>query len=102
MRVAIANLLVLAFPLLVSASFGDQEILSPPEMAQEPPKDSVFTPVTTSKPSLTDLLTIESSASIYYSYARETEFSKEFSAVDHQLTLLVPTNKAVMGLPRKP
>lgn len=71
-------------------------------MAQDPHQDSVFTPVTTSKPSLTDLLTIESSASIYFSYARETEFSKEFSVVDNQLTLLVPTNKAVMALTRKP
>ncbi|KAH0837760.1 hypothetical protein J3R83DRAFT_5938 [Lanmaoa asiatica] len=58
--------------------------------------------MTTTKPSLTDLLTIESSASIYFSYARETELSKEFSIVDNQLTLLVPTNKAVMALSRKP
>ncbi|KAF8547800.1 hypothetical protein OG21DRAFT_1516701 [Imleria badia] len=97
-----AHLLSLAFPLLVSASLWDQEILSPPAMSQDPHQDSVFTPVTTSKPSLTDLLTIESSASIYFSYARETEFSKEFSVVDNQLTLLVPTNKAIMALSRKP
>lgn len=71
-------------------------------MAQEPFKNSVFTPLTTTKPSLADLLTIESSASIYFSYARETELSKEFSVADSQLTLLVPTNKAVMALGRKP
>ncbi|KAF8435779.1 hypothetical protein L210DRAFT_3408718 [Boletus edulis BED1] len=71
-------------------------------MVQEPPQDPVFIPVTTTRPSLTDLLTIQSSASIYFSYARETEFSKEFSVVDNQLTLLVPTNKAVMALSRKP
>lgn len=98
----VSHLLALSFPLLVSASFGDQEILSPPAMTQEPLQDSVFTPLTTTKPSLADLLTIESSASIYFSYARETEFSKEFSVVDSQLTLLVPTNKAVMALTRKP
>ena len=99
----VAHLLTtLAFPFLASASFGDQEVLSPPAMAQEPLQDSVFTPITTAKPSLTDLLTIESSASIYFSYARETAFSKEFSVVDNQLTLLVPTNKAVMALTRKP
>ena len=41
------------------------------------------------KPTLTDLLTIESSVSICFSYAHETEFLKEFSVVDNQLTLLV-------------
>jgi len=71
-------------------------------MTQEPPQDSVFVPITTTKPNLNDLLTIESSASIYFSYARETEFSKELSVADNQLTLLVPTNKAIMALTRKP
>lgn len=71
-------------------------------MVQDPLQDSVSTPITTTKPSLADLLTIESSASIYFSYARETEFSKEFSVIDNQLTLLVPTNKAIMALTRKP
>ncbi|CDO73412.1 hypothetical protein BN946_scf185013.g46 [Trametes cinnabarina] len=62
-----------------------------------------FIPVTYSgKPSLADLLTIESSASIFYSYARETELSKLFSDAHAQITLLVPTNKAVIALPRKP
>ncbi|KAI8990661.1 hypothetical protein BD414DRAFT_413217 [Trametes punicea] len=62
-----------------------------------------FAPVTFSgKPSLADLLTIESSASIFYSYARETELSKLFSDADARTTLLVPTNKAVIALPRKP
>ena len=71
-------------------------------MAHEPLQDPVFVPVTTTKPNLNDLLTIESSASIYFSYARETEFSKELSVAGNQLTLLVPTNKAVMALARKP
>ena len=96
----VSHLLTFVFPFLVSASFGDQQVLSPPAMALE--WDSVFTPITTGKPTLTDLLTIESSASIYFSYARETSFSTDFSAADNQLTLLVPTNKAVMALPRKP
>lgn len=98
-----SHLLALAFPYLVSASFGNQEVLLPPTMAQEHHQGgSVFTPVTTTKPTLADLLTIESSASIYFSYARETEFSSEFSVADNQWTLLVPTNKAVMALTRKP
>ncbi|KAI9566358.1 hypothetical protein HD554DRAFT_2117519 [Boletus coccyginus] len=98
----VTHFLALAIPLLVSASFADQDILSQPAMVQDPLQDSVFTPITTTKPSLADLLTIESSASIYFSYARETEFSKEFSVIDNQLTLLVPTNKAIMALTRKP
>ncbi|THG94490.1 hypothetical protein EW026_g6994 [Hermanssonia centrifuga] len=54
------------------------------------------------QPALADLLTIEPSASIFYSYARELELSAEFADVNTQRTLLVPTNKAVMALARKP
>ncbi|KAF7976207.1 hypothetical protein HWV62_7394 [Athelia sp. TMB] len=55
------------------------------------------------QPSLTDLLTIESSASIFFSYARELELSTMFgSDGEEKVTLLVPTNKAVMALSRKP
>ncbi|KAJ3807088.1 hypothetical protein EV368DRAFT_47387 [Lentinula lateritia] len=67
-------------------------------------------------PSLADLLTIESSASIFYSYARELALSQLFADSKSSvwdggqkltlatggLTLLVPTNKAVMALARKP
>lgn len=53
-------------------------------------------------PSLADLLTIESSASIFYSYARELELSKMFSNTELNITLLAPNNKAVMALARKP
>ncbi|KAE9390913.1 hypothetical protein BT96DRAFT_959662 [Gymnopus androsaceus JB14] len=55
-------------------------------------------------PSLADLLTIESSASVFYSYARELSLSEVFSQEreGQGLTLLVPTNKAVMALARKP
>ncbi|KAF8971882.1 hypothetical protein BDZ97DRAFT_1650778 [Flammula alnicola] len=61
-----------------------------------------YIPQTTSKPTLADLLTIESSASIFYSYARELELSSLFSDQSAKLTLFVPTNKAVMALSRKP
>ncbi|KAJ7243364.1 hypothetical protein B0H12DRAFT_1130838 [Mycena haematopus] len=54
------------------------------------------------KPTLADLLTIESSTSIFYSYARELTLSDMFSDSDKALTILVPTNKAVMALSRKP
>ncbi|KAJ8701164.1 hypothetical protein PTI98_004121 [Pleurotus ostreatus] len=61
-----------------------------------------FEPLTSSKPTLADLLTIESSASIFYSYARELELCAIFSDKGVNNTLLVPTNKAVMALHRKP
>jgi len=62
----------------------------------------VFIPQKHAKPTLEDLLTIESSASIFYTYARETELSSRLTDETSQLTLFVPTNKAVMALARKP
>ncbi|KAI0348208.1 hypothetical protein BDW22DRAFT_1404189 [Trametopsis cervina] len=61
-----------------------------------------YVPLTQSQPTVADLLTIESSASIFYSYARELELSSQFRDVHAQNTLFVPTNKAVMALARKP
>jgi len=61
-----------------------------------------YTPLTHSKPSIADLLTIEPSVSIFYSYARELELSNIFSDKKSVFTVLVPTNKAVMALSRKP
>ncbi|EGO05417.1 hypothetical protein SERLA73DRAFT_129358 [Serpula lacrymans var. lacrymans S7.3] len=66
-----------------------------------PEKPGTFQPLTNSQPTLADLLTIETSASIFYSYARELELSVRFNS-DDMSTLLVPTNKAVMALARKP
>jgi len=54
------------------------------------------------RPTLFDLLTIEPSSSIFFSYARELQLSRLFVKVDANLTVLVPTNKAVMALTRKP
>ena len=61
-----------------------------------------YVPEISAKPSLADLLTIESSTSIFYSYARELELSQGLSNKDIRMTLFVPTNKAVMALARKP
>ena len=61
-----------------------------------------YVPQTTLKPTLSDLLTIEPSVSIFYSYARELELSARFSDKDEKLTIFAPINKAVMALPRKP
>jgi hypothetical protein len=54
------------------------------------------------QPTLADLLTIERTASIFYSYARELELSARFEDESVEWTLFVPTNKAVMALARKP
>ncbi|KAJ7596269.1 hypothetical protein C8J56DRAFT_916982 [Mycena floridula] len=61
-----------------------------------------FDPKVDHKPTVADLLTIEPSASIFYSYARELPLVDIFSQLNSNLTLLVPTNKAVMALSRKP
>jgi hypothetical protein len=54
-----------------------------------------------SEPKLADLLTLESTASIFFSYARELKLGSILND-DAQITVLVPTNKAVMALARKP
>lgn len=59
-------------------------------------------PSTTHIPTLFDLLTIEPTTSIFFSYARELELSRLLVNLDSNITLLVPTNKAVMALARKP
>ncbi|KAG7093558.1 hypothetical protein E1B28_007228 [Marasmius oreades] len=61
-----------------------------------------YTPQVNAGHTLADLLTIESSTSIFYSYARELELSRLLSDESAKLTLLAPTNKAVMALARKP
>lgn len=66
------------------------------------PNDHSFVPDKHSKPTLADLLTIQQTASIFYSYARELELSRIFEDRTQELTLLVPVNKAVMALARKP
>ena len=53
-------------------------------------------------PTLFDLLTIEPTTSIFFSYARELELSRLLVDLDSNITVLVPTNKAVMDLARKP
>jgi len=65
-------------------------------------KDDTFSPRVHSKPSLADLLTVETSVSIFYSYARELELSVSFANEQANLTILAPTNKAVMAMARKP
>ncbi|KAI0964120.1 hypothetical protein AcW1_001016 [Taiwanofungus camphoratus] len=95
MRLQLFSLLIL--PLLASASNEEQMVLPGSASAEE-----TYTPLMHSQPTLADLLTIESSASIFYSYAREIQLSERFSDENARSTLLVPTNKVVMALARKP
>lgn len=56
-------------------------------------------------PTLADLLTLETRASIFYSYAREVDISARFTdsvAQGQGVTVFVPTNKAIQALARKP
>ncbi|TFY83353.1 hypothetical protein EWM64_g674 [Hericium alpestre] len=91
--------LLFLLPSLVSSAFDEQVAIPGFDMAQdaEPAAPTLHT-----QPTLSDLLTIEPAASIFFSYARDTEISRLFSEVDARSTLLVPTNKAVMALARKP
>ncbi|KAK7695117.1 hypothetical protein QCA50_002307 [Cerrena zonata] len=94
MRVQLLSLL--ALPLLAFSASEEQVVLTNQKM------DETYTPATNSQPTLADLLTIESSASIFYSYAREVEISGLFADPNTESTILVPTNKAVMALSHKP
>jgi hypothetical protein len=58
--------------------------------------------IANSEPTLSDILTIEPTASIFFSYAREIELGSMLSDRDRNISVLVPTNKAVMALARKP
>ncbi|EED85244.1 predicted protein [Postia placenta Mad-698-R] len=91
---------LLACPLFSFASIRDQTVFQ--GHPTDDMGDKAYTPFTHAQPTLADLLTIDSSASIFYSYSRETELSALFSDENARITMLVPTNKAVMALARKP
>ncbi|KAJ7632120.1 hypothetical protein FB45DRAFT_493693 [Roridomyces roridus] len=86
----LGSLAALAFSVLHVFAQGDQTVLVEPQVAM--------------LPTLADLLTIESSTSIFYSYSRELASISD-TLSDSQsvpVTLIAPTNKAVMALARKP
>ncbi|KIL71243.1 hypothetical protein M378DRAFT_154755 [Amanita muscaria Koide BX008] len=74
------------------AHTDDQTVLS----------DKTFVPQVHPKPSLADLLTVETSVSIFYSYARELQLSSLLSDGQAAVSIFAPTNRAVMALARKP
>jgi len=75
---------------------------TPPEQIIMDSTHDLFVPEKHAQPTLADLLTIDQSVSIFYSYARELELSKMFNDDTIKSTIFVPTNKAVMALTRKP
>jgi len=94
-------LLPLAMPSLATPdSFQQIPLSSHMEEAALPSSDSM---PESSTLLLSDILTLQLSASIFYSYARETRLSEEYFANENErATILAPTNKAVMALARKP
>ena len=79
------------FSLLVSALVDEQKVMG------EAQTNLFFSTQT-----LADFLTIEPSASIFYDYARGTGLGKKLSDKSSMITVLVPNNKAVMKLAKKP
>ena len=51
---------------------------------------------------LSDVLTIQSASSIFFSYARDTKVGELLHEKGSEMTVFAPTNKAVMALARKP
>ncbi|KAF7305149.1 FAS1 domain-containing protein [Mycena kentingensis (nom. inval.)] len=86
MRLRLCSILSLLLPVLAQT---EQQVVMENTVQQQ-------------HPTIADLLTLESSASIFYGYARELKLSTTFSDADAKLTVLSPTNKAVMALARKP
>lgn len=90
---------LLALSISLSSAFASSDSQIPlrnmPELMSE--TDAFSGPLM-----LSDILTLQNSASIFFSYARETKLSKAFSAANERSTVLAPTNKAVMALARKP
>ncbi|KZO94100.1 hypothetical protein CALVIDRAFT_485014 [Calocera viscosa TUFC12733] len=73
-------------------------------MVEQPSVDH-YAPERISEPTLADLLTVHTIASIWYDYAREVEpVSLRLSDTSgtSKSTLFVPVNKAIMALHRKP
>jgi len=64
--------------------------------------DQAQTAVPHTTQTLADLLTIESSASIFYDYARGISLGNKLNDKSSMVTVLVPSNKAVMKLAKKP
>ena len=81
----------LLLPLLSSALVSEQTVM-----------DQGQTPVSHPAQTLADLLTIEPSAAIFYDYARRISLGNKLNDKSSMITVLVPRNKAIMKLAKKP
>lgn len=73
------------FPFIASALASDQTVMGE-----------------TQTQTLSDFLTIEPSASIFYDYARGINLGSKLSDKSSMITVFVPKNKAIMKLAKKP
>jgi hypothetical protein len=87
---------------LLSITIGIQAVAAADQIPLPNAPMDANLPTSNARLTLFDLLTIEPRTSIFFSYARELELGRLFVDMDSKLTLLVPTNKAVMALARKP
>ena len=79
------------FPFLASALINDQTVMGETQAN-----------LSHSTQTLADFLTIEPSASIFYDYARGVDLGNRLSDESSVITVLVPMNKAIMKLAKKP
>ena len=82
---------ILLIPLLAPALANEQTVMGEAQ-----------TNLFRSTQTLADFLTIEPSASIFYDYARGTDLGNKLNDKSSVITVLVPNNKAVMKLAKKP
>jgi hypothetical protein len=91
MRGLVLSLRIITLAAFARAQYSDQIVMDDPVV-----------PMTRLQPSLADLLTVDQSVSIFYSYLRETEVSKALNDVQGSMTVFAPKNRAVMALAVKP
>jgi hypothetical protein len=97
MRFSAFPLTILALSAFSLAQYSDQIIMD------DPTHDSqTITPLSRPQPNLADLLTIDPSVSIFYSYLRETGMVTRLEDAQGSTTVLAARNRAVMALPVKP
>jgi hypothetical protein len=94
-------LAILLYP-LISIILGIHAVTAADQIVIPSVPMDVERPTSHSRTTLFDLLTIEPNTSIFFSYAREIELIRLFMNADSKLTVLAPTNKAVMALAKKP
>lgn len=98
MILRLAGLAGLLYGIIATMAASEQAFLAQDNLAD-------FVRPEKTLPTLADLLTLESQASIFYSYSRETDMSALFTQSVKEgegTTVFVPTNKAVQALAKKP